>query len=648
MSNLNDFDLSRYSDAAYVGMLPASAAQHDDDDAREVVLQTVKEASMRGIDITGGYKQWLGIGFGLAQLYGEEGRTLYHELSRHSPKYTAEATDRQYDACLRNGNGSCTYKSILHYAENAGISIKSANSATVPRLQNSGNSSNNMAFNGFDSKCANGTMAQMAHSGNPGITFSDLLQPKDLPLMLQKIYDIHDSDSDRDKMILGLINVISGILGLANGTPEARSGIYSIYDGHRVFAPVYTILWGEAGSTKGEVKYCKCLAGEIRQEVVGEYKVAMAEYQEQMQQWEARHSGRNRKSDPNDPAPREPEYRDPVISANSSTSEFYRLMDANGGAGIIVETEADTITSMLNSDYGNYSDVWRKTFHHETISMCRVTDNLHIDVEEPRLSILITCTGGQLPGLMPSFENGLGSRFLYYGLPDQKVEFHDVFARSRQPLEDVYKEMGHSLMPLYHALKGRVDHPLHFVMSQTQQKTFLSTYSNMLHEQFDMLGSGIRAFVFRLALTSFRYAMVLTCLRRLDQWGGNLEHSIFGDDENALVCDDRDFHTAMTLVSCLIHHTARVYRVLNKEQDNPFATEGIRLKPEELRVFSALPAEEFPTCEFIRIADTMGLSKRSAQRMLSDMKNLHQVIIPTRFGHYVKRRPTEKTEERQG
>ena len=651
MSNLNNFDLSRYTSAEPVQKTTAPAtagtSAHTDsaDDSREVVRQTVEEVCRRGLDITGGYKQWLSIGFGLAQLYGEEGRSMYHDLSRHSAKYSQADTDRQYDQCLRAGNGSCTYKSLLHYAELAGVEVpKCANCATAPMAYSNENIGKIGVFKGFNGKCAIGAVAQLAHfmpSDPFSITFSDQLVWDDLPLFLQKICDTHATPSDRDKMILGSLNVTSGIIGHTNGTPEQRSGVYAIYDGHRVYAPVYTIIWGDAGSTKGELKYCKCLAGEVRQEVVGAYKVALNEYLEQKQEWDSRHSGRSRKIDPCDPAPKEPEYRDPIISANSSTSEFMRLMDANGGAGIIVETEADTITAMLTSDYGNYSDIWRKTFHHETISMNRVTDNLHIDIDEPRLSILITCTGGQLPGLMPSFENGLGSRFLYYGLPDQEVEFHDVFARSRQPLEDVYKELGHRLMPLYHALRARADHPLHFVMSQHQQRAFIDTYSDMLHEQFDMLGSGIRAFVFRIALTCFRYAMVLTCIRRLEQWGGNLEHGIFDDDENALVCDDRDFRTAMTIIGCLIHHTARVYSVLNKEQDNPFATQGIQLTQDELRMFRALPDTEFPTSEFVRIAEGMGIPKRSAQRMLGNMKNLHQVLLPTRFGHHIKRKVAE-------
>lgn len=106
-------------------------------------------------------------------------------------------------------------------------------------------------------------------------------------------------------------------------------------------------------------------------------------------------------------------------------------------------------------------------------------------------------------------------------------------------MEDAYKQMGEELLPLYHALSQRKGNPIHFVLSASQKKEFLSTFGEMLKEQFQMLGSGISAFVLRMALANFRYAMVLTALRRLSD--RNKKDDLFPADERALVCDDRDF-----------------------------------------------------------------------------------------------------------
>lgn len=485
---------------------------------------------------------------------------------------------------------------------------------------------------------AHGTMAPVAQTISTGYTFSDKVNENDLPICLRNIYKIHPDTVSRDKMLLGVLNVTSGLMGGANGSTEEQSGIYGIYDGHRVFAPLFTNIYGSASTKKGDLIFCKQLALPEKREMRREFEASMTKFEEEKAAYEAQGKGKNKGE--RGPALKEPVFRDPFMPGNSSSSAVYRALDANGGWGIMFETEADTVSNMLDSDYGHYSDLMRKAYHHETVSMNRVSDKIHIDIENPRLSVFITCTPGQIPGLFPSFENGLGSRFQFYNLPDDKVEFHDVFARSDSPLEDTYKQMGEELLPLYHALLERKGNPIQFVMSKAQQLEFLSTYEETLCEQFQMLGAGFNAFVFRMALANFRYAMVLTALRRLSDW--NKKDDIFTADERALVCDDRDFHTAMSIMGCLINHTARVYAVLAKENENPFANSGVNLNADELSVYQSLPDGEFRTADFLACAETKNISKRTAQRMLSQMSNVYRIITPLRRGVYCKAKVEEK------
>ena len=231
---------------------------------------------------------------------------------------------------------------------------------------------------------------------------------------------------------------------------------------------------------------------------------------------------------------------------------------------------------MLDSDYGHYSDLMRKAYHHETVSMNRVSDKIHIDIENPPLSVFITCTPGQIPSLFPCFENGLGSRFQFYNLPDDTVEFHDVFARSDSPLEDTYKQMGEELLPSLSRSVGEKGQSYPVCHEQGTAAGISLHLRRDTLRAVPMLGAGFNAFVFRMALANFRYAMVLTALRRLSDW--NKKDDIFTADERALVCDDRDFHTAMSIMGCLINHTARVYAVLAKENEKSFCQFGGELK----------------------------------------------------------------------
>ena len=629
----------------------STAAYNCDEADRQAEIQEVaRQLVDRGIDITAGYNNWLKLGFALADGLDEDGRKIYHQLSQLNDEYDTAECDRQYTHCLHGRGQGITVNTFFQMAKEAGIDIAqvareqmrthqvNATCANVPSAKRMGKVEKSTILGTLEEQVPRGTMAQVAqtHAKTPtGLTFSDKLERDDLDDITGAIYDLHHDEPEKcDAMILGALNVISGLMGGANGTPEHRSGVYGIYDGHRVYAPLYNIIYSGAGNGKGNLMFNKELAYQVKKEMRSAYDAEKSKYDQAMAEWESKS-----KKDRGD-APREPVYRDPFVPGNSSSSAVYRALDANGGWGLMFETEADTVSSMIDSDYGNYSDLMRKAHHHETLSMNRVTEKVHIDIDEPRLSIFLTCTPGQLPSLFPSFENGLGSRFLFYNLPDEEVSFHDVFALRESPLEDTYKQLGDKLLPLYHALQSRADHPIQFMLSDAQQRDFLRNYQTLLVEQYGMQGKGIRAFVFRIALESFRYAMILTTLRRLSEWaasfGSSTDHEIFRDDENALICDDRDFRTVKTIVECLVNHTARVYAVMAKEDDNPFALHGKKLSADELRLYKALPEGDFPTADAIDTAKHLQISQRTAQRMLSRFCNVYRIIDPVKRGVYNK------------
>lgn len=663
--NLNQFDLDVYAGTIYGTSLPGkdktkqetlhkkSVGGHRKKDAPSGDAYLYDEVKFivftlvnRHIDITTPYEEWINLGFALSDGLGEDGRGFFHQLSSMNAEYNYEECDKKYTSCMKGNGKGITIQTFFKMAKDTGVDLKTiqregtvrATCANMPNAKNIENIEKYKNSGILDKEMAHGTMAPVAQTITTGYTFSDKVNEKDLPFCLRNVYKIHPDTVSRDKMLLGILNVTSGLMGGANGSTEVQSGIYGIYDGRRVFAPLFTNIYGSAATKKGDLIFCKQLALPEKREMRREFEASMTKFEEEKAAYEAQGKGKNKGE--RGPAPKEPVFRDPFMPGNSSSSAVYRALDANGGWGIMFETEADTVSNMLDSDYGHYSDLMRKAYHHETVSMNRVSDKIHIDIENPRLSVFITCTPGQIPGLFPSFENGLGSRFQFYNLPDDKVEFHDVFARSDSPLEDTYKQMGEDLLPLYHALLERKGNPIQFVMSKAQQLEFLTTYEETLCEQFQMLGAGFNAFVFRMALANFRYAMVLTALRRLSEW--NKKDDIFSADERALVCDDRDFHTAMSIMGCLINHTARVYAVLAKENENPFANSGVNLNADELSVYQSLPDGEFRTADFLACAETKKICKRTAQRMLSQMSNVYRIITPLRRGFYCKAKVEEK------
>lgn len=85
----------------------------------------VNEMVKNNVSCVEDYRDWLAIGFGLADHFGEAGRTYYHQLSSCSDKYEPSICDRQFTHCLRsNGStGKVTIATIYWFAKQAGINI---------------------------------------------------------------------------------------------------------------------------------------------------------------------------------------------------------------------------------------------------------------------------------------------------------------------------------------------------------------------------------------------------------------------------------------------------------------------------------------------------------------------------------------------
>ena len=634
------------------------------DDTLARVAEVADRVAASGRDITQGYDNWLRLAFALSDGLGEAGRQIFDRLSQMNADYDTRECNRLYDNCMKGNKGGITIATFFQMARDlANVdlkemarergkkeerslqkSLKCLKCLTVSpshKMNNNCNKKDNILIYNNLEKTAyttgdSETVRHLRHfckDFSNGYTFSDKLDTEDLPPILKRIMQLHDDVVSRDKMIIGTLNIVSGLIGAASGTPDMPSGVYGLYDGRKVYAPLYNILFANAGSSKGDLNFCRQLAKPLKDEMRREYEGKKMEYERLMAAYEAKRKQKD-KGDRGEP-PVEPVFRTPFVPGNSSSSAVYRAIDANGGWGLMFETEADTVSAMISSDYGNYSDLMRKAFHHETISMNRVSEKLHIDVDSPRLSVMLTCTPGQLQPLFPNWENGLGSRFFFYQFPEEEPRFNNVFACNTRPLDEEYLKMGECLLKLYHALEERKGRPVQFVMSSNQQESFLASFQEMLKDQYEMLGSEYKAFVYRLALGGFRYAMVLSTLRRLatmTDLGG-----IFQPEESAMVCDDRDFATAMTIVETLANHTARVYTRLAKETENPFADKGIKLTPEEIKIYNKLPDDkEFKASDYIAIAQEQNISRASAYRLINLFCNAYGIITPTRYGHYRK------------
>lgn len=447
-------------------------------------------------------------------------------------------------------------------------------------------------------------------------TFSDKLNQEDLPPLIQDIEATQEDPEDKDTIILGSLDIISGEM----------PNVFGIYDQRRVYPPFYQMPYGPASSDKGMLNACRKLAEPVEKELELMNMQEKEEYQRQMTEFLALDKAAKQTVT----APKEPTYRSLWIPANSSATACYQALSDNGGWGISFETEADTLSIALNSDYGNYSDGLRKAFHHETISYKRRTNNEYIKIDEPRWAILLTCTPGQIPSLFRSFENGLGSRFMFYG-KRRRLFWRNVFAKSDKTIDDIFLGFGLRYKQIYDELMRRKEDPIQVVFSVPQQNQFNKFFEELQLEQVGLYGDDMIACVRRLGLVCFRIAMVLTILR----FEGRMP--LIEMLSHAIACDDRDFNTAMTIANCLINHTAHVYSdIFNGGKGGKKDNETVDMINQEIRLFQSL-GQEFKTDDVRQAAKKLNIPWKTAERYLGKFVGKYQRAIRIKNGLYRKK-----------
>ena len=112
------------------------------------------------------------------------------------------------------------------------------------------------------------------------------------------------------------------------------------------------------------------------------------------------------------------------IPANSSASALMKMMDEYDGRGIVFATEMDTLTQTLRAAYGQFGDIVRCIFEHETVSQLRRQNNEFIEIRYPRIAMLLSGTPNQVAPLLRNRENGLMSRFGCY-VVNSRMDFDD-------------------------------------------------------------------------------------------------------------------------------------------------------------------------------------------------------------------------------
>lgn len=562
-------------------------------------------------DIAPTYSEWLALGFALVEALGAGGTSYFHRLSRFNPQYDEKKAQKQYDYCLKSKGSGITIASLFYLAKQHGISYLpdgiSAKGDYKTLIRRFISSQKAVEENEESEENSASLAFRRGTEGEALPTFSPLVKDY-LPPIMQRVVSDSASAADADLLILGALTTFSACM----------PNVYGIYDKREVFANLFLFVTARASAGKGRLSLCRHLAAPI-------HKALRDKYKKQMEKFKAAQAAFavSRKSGL-EAQPKEPPFLTLFVPANSTATVVYQTLAENNGVGLLFETEGDTLANAFNSDLGNYSDGFRKAFHHETISYLRKKDHEFVEILRPKFSAILSGTPQQVLNLIPDTENGLFSRFVFYSMPTQLV-WHDIFAASvGKTADEHFQKIGQDFYSFYKLLSKK--HYIQFTLSRTQQQKFNDFFAATQIQYAQLYGDEIVASVRRLGLILFRFAMILSVLRLADPLPASFP--------SAIVCTDADFHTALETVKVLLVHTASVFQTL------PDKPQSIRKGGRQLaaalrqRFFAALPPS-FNRSAYIDVAASLNISAKTAERYINELCTSGQLIHPSQ-GSYQK------------
>ncbi len=547
----------------------------------ETITQRIESAS---VDIAPNYADWRDLGFALADELGESGRTYYHRLSRFYQDYNSTEADKQFDACLKAHGHGVSIKTFYHLAKSAGIDIAiKTQSNTIASLKENHNNQKNQTNQSSDIGNTEDLedLEDLKDTNLPA--FPDEIYT-DLPGLLQNVVAKSNSPEDRDLLLLGSLVTISACL----------PNVFGVYAEREVFPNLFLFVTAQASAGKGILTLCRKLVEPIHKALREQNRAEFQAYQRDLTEYAAAKGDKL-----NMEKPQEPPLKMLVIPANNSATGLFQILNDNNGKGLIFETEGDTLAQTFKSEYGNYSDGFRKAFHHETITYNRRKDREFVEIDKPRLSALLSGTPRQVSTLIPNAENGLFSRFIFYFM-NIRYEWKDVFAgESGQTLDHYFDQLGAQFHELYKCLESQ-DKPMRFCLTDSQQKQFNSYFEQTQIQYIELCGEDYIGTVRRLGLITFRIAMILTTIRIMDN----------GKLRSPLVCSDTDFAIAMEMVKVLVQHAAHVFQQL------PTDTTA-KVQPNQKQQFLNMLPAEFDRTTYLSVAQKLNIPAKTAEKQIA-------------------------------
>ena len=516
-----------------------------------------------GADIAPAYIEYIQLAYAIANDCGEAGRGYFIQLCSLSAKYNAENAEKTFTNALRNGNNTVHINTAFYLAEQCGVkltpSVPAGTTGTIGtagtgfKFHTGARTHNTNKESEPDNNVSD--EEQFVEGSEPYSPLPVFPQDYHWPKLLDKVISFGESCEQRDVLLLGTLTVIGASLG---------RNVRCMYSHKWQYPCMQSFIVAPSASGKGVLAWVRMLVEPIHDEIRRQVAERMKQYRLEKSAYESMGKEKTKVE-----APVLPPNRMFIFSGNNTgTGILQNVMDSEG-TGIIIETEADTVSAAIGSDYGNWSDTLRKAFDHGPLSYNRRTDREYREISATFLSVLLSGTPAQVLPLIPSAENGLFSRQIFYYMPSIR-EWVDQFGENGLDVEGLFRDMGREWKANLETLKAKGLITLR--LTPEQKKEFNGLFRALFHRSNISNGSEMSSSVARLAVNACRMMSVVAVLRSLDDGNALLlpDSSITKDNLKdgiitrwQLTIGEDDFQAVLALMEPLYSHATHILSFLS-------------------------------------------------------------------------------------
>jgi len=426
------------------------------------------------------------------------------------------------------------------------------------------------------------------------------------PSLLRDILGFADNAEQRDILLLTALTALGATLGKT---------VRCLYGMHWIYPCIQLFVIAPPASGKGIMAWLRKFIEPIHREIRQQVDLAMKQYRQDLAAYHALGKEKAKME-----MPQMPKNSMFIISGNNTgTGILQNIMD-NNGTGLICETEADTISTAIGSEYGHWSETLRRAFDHDWLAYNRRTNQEYRENKKSYLSLLLSGTPAQVKPLIPSVENGLFSRQLFYYMHGI-YQWINQFDENETDLEAIFTSIGLEWKKLLNLLK---EHGLHTLrLTDEQKQEFNDLFSELFTRSTIANGREMNSSIARMAVNICRIMSVVAMLRAFEnpqpyQYQASSHPLLTPDKEIAtdnikdgiitrwdMTITPEDFKAVLNLVKPLYQHATHILSFL------PPSEVSHRANADRDAFFEALGIQ-FTRAQLLEQATTMGIKPNTA------------------------------------